>query len=57
MLLIGPFAQAEAQYRQSRLVSHEIESHRRRRARRPARSRARRPFRWPATRPTTASPA
>ncbi len=59
MLLIGPFAQAEAQYRQSRLVQQEIESYRRHRGsrRRAPRSRARHPFGWRLARPAPTSPA
>lgn len=58
MLLIGPFAKAEVQYRRSRLVQHEIESHRRRRpARRAPKSRSHRSFRWRAIGPTTTSAA
>jgi hypothetical protein len=58
MSLIGPFAKAEVEYRRSRLVEHEIESHRRRRpARRAPKSHSHRAFRWHAIGPTTTSPA
>jgi hypothetical protein len=52
MIMIGPFAQAEAQYRQSRLVGHEVESYRRTRRSRRTRTQRRRLL-WRALSTTT----
>jgi hypothetical protein len=52
MIMIGPFAPAEAQYRQSRLVGHEVESYRRTRRSRRTRTQRRRLL-WRALSTTT----